>query len=90
MRFQRGTIWLKSGKEKSPLPLFAKGGVAPVPPFGKGGLGGILRLGPAPVHGTALNATWYERLANMARMIPYARSIGIGCPNKRDGCDESK
>jgi|GEM_PF-1968910 len=26
MRFQRGNIWLKSGREKSPLPPFAKGG----------------------------------------------------------------
>ncbi|GEM_PF-1674512 len=49
MRFQRGNIWLKSGREKSPLP-----------PFEKGGLGGILRLGPSPVHCTALNATWYQ------------------------------
>gem|GEM_PF-1764441 len=26
MRFQRGNIWLKSGREKSPLPPFAKAG----------------------------------------------------------------
>jgi len=34
-----------------------KGKIPPAPPFEKGGLGGILRLGPSPVHCTALNAT---------------------------------
>gem|GEM_PF-1407050 len=37
MRFQRGTIWLKSGREKSPLPPFAKGGWIGSPPLEKGG-----------------------------------------------------